>query len=239
MALVIAMNSTTDIDRLRNAPAYLLAEAAAYLRLPVATLRSWVAGRTYATSSGARRFHPLIEPAERDGLRLSFMNLVEGHVLSAIRREHNVSIRNVRKALDFVQKEFKTPRPLVTTQFETDGVDLFVEKYGRLINASQHGQVEMKEIIRGFLKRVQRDAAGVPIKLFPFTRHTPKLDQPQSIEIDPRVSFGRPVLVGSGIRAEILVERFAAGESPAELAKDYGRTEEEIQEAIRYEKLAA
>lgn len=230
---------TTDPDRVRFAPAYYVGEAATYLRLPVATLRSWVAGRSYATTGGPRRFQPLIEPAERDGLRLSFINLVEGHVLSAIRREHNVSIRNVRKALDFVTREFKTERPLIATQFETDGVDLFVEKYGRLINASQHGQVEMKEVIRGFLKRVHRDASGVPIKLYPFTRHTSRLDQPQSIEIDPRISFGRPVLAGSGIRAEVLVERFLAGESSADLALDYGRTEAEIQEAIRYEKLAA
>ncbi len=39
--------------------------------------------------------------------------------------------------------------------------------------------------------------------------------------------------------AEVLVERFLAGDSSAELARDYGRTEEEIQEAIRFEKLAA
>lgn len=232
-------NAAADLNRIRCEPAYYLGEAAGYLRLPVATLRSWVAGRSYATAAGTRRFHPLIEPAERDGLRLSFINLVEAHVLSAIRREHNVSLRNVRKALDYVTREFETKRPLVATEFETDGIDLFVEKYGNLINASQHGQVEMKQVIRGFLKRIRRDADGVPIKLFPFTRHSRNLDQPHSIEIDPRVSFGRPVLAGSGIRAEILVERFLAGESSAELAKDYGRTEAEIQEAIRFEKLAA
>jgi hypothetical protein len=43
-------------------PAYGLAEAARYLKLPVATLRSWVVGRSYPTTGGGGRFHPLIHP---------------------------------------------------------------------------------------------------------------------------------------------------------------------------------
>ncbi len=227
------------LDDLRRLPAYSASEAASYLRMPTATLRSWLAGRAYPTSSGKRFFKPLITPADSDALRLSFMNLVEAHVLSAIRREHNVSISNVRSALDFVRKEFGADEPLIATEFETDGVDLFVEKYGHLMNASKHGQLEMKEVIKQFLKRIVRDSTGLPIKLYPFTRRSEQLDQPRTIEIDPRVSFGRPVLVGTGIRTEILSERFLAGESPADLAKDYGRDAREIEEAIRYQKLAA
>lgn len=233
------MGNAFNLEDLRSAPAYSIAEAAAYLRMPPATLRSWIVGRPYPTSSGSKYFHRLITPADAENFRLSFINLVEGHVLSAIRREHNVSIQNVRKALNFVQKEFGADRPLIQTDFETDGVDLFVEKYGRLINASKHGQLEMKEVIKQFLKRVVRDASGIPIKLFPFTRQSAHLNQPRTIEIDPKISFGRPVIVGTGIRTEVLSERFLAGESTAELAKDYGRAEEEIQEAIRYQKLAA
>lgn len=233
------MERALNIDDVRSSPAYSIEEASAYLRMPGATLRSWIVGRPYATTAGPRFFKPLILPADKERFRLSFINLVEGHVLSAIRREHNISIKNVRKALEFVRREFKTDRPLIATEFETDGVDLFVEKYGRLINASQHGQLEMKEIIKQFLRRIARDASGTPVKLFPFTRFSDRLDQPRTIEIDARISFGRPVLVGTGIRTEVLSERFLAGESTAELATDYGRAEKEIEEAIRYQKLAA
>ncbi len=41
-------------------PAYPVAEAARYLRIAVATLRSWVVGRTYARSGGNAFLEPLI-----------------------------------------------------------------------------------------------------------------------------------------------------------------------------------
>ena len=110
---------------------------------------------------------------------------------------------------------------------------------GALINASQHGQMAMREVLKDFLKRIKRDAQGFPKKLYPFTRNANIREHPVSIEINPVVSFGRPVLIGTSIRTEILVERFLAGESTAELAKDYGREEKDIEEAIRYEKLVA
>jgi uncharacterized protein (DUF433 family) len=53
--------------------------------------------------------------------------------------------------------------------------------------------------------------------------------------IDPRISFGRPVLAGTGIQTTIVVERYKAGESVEELAKDYGRGRLDIEEAIRWE----
>ena len=53
--------------------------------------------------------------------------------------------------------------------------------------------------------------------------------------IDPHVSFGRPVLVGTGIPTAVIAERYKAGESIDELAGDYGRGPSEIEEAIRCE----
>ena len=93
----------------------------------------------------------------------------------------------------------------------------------------------MRELIKQYLRRIDRDKNGLPIKLYPFTRPSENLQQPQLVQIDPQVSFGRPVLTGTGIRTEIVFERFLAGEKPADLANDYGRPEEEIDEALRYE----
>ena len=84
-------------------------------------------------------------------------------------------------------------------------------------------------------RRIDRDKNGLPIKLYPFTRPSENTQQPRLVQIDPQVSFGRPVLTGTGIRTEIVFERFLAGEKPADLADDYGRPEEEIDEALRYE----
>jgi uncharacterized protein (DUF433 family) len=49
------------------------------------------------------------------------------------------------------------------------------------------------------------------------------------------VSFGRPVLAGTGIPTAVIAERYKAGESMDDLADDYGRRRLEIEEAIRCE----
>ena len=60
------------------------------------------------------------------------------------------------------------------------------------------------------------------------------------VVIDPTLSAGRPVITGTGLATEVIAERYKAGETVAELAKDYDRKEAEIEEAIRCElKLAA
>jgi uncharacterized protein (DUF433 family) len=103
-----------------------------------------------------------------------------------------------------------------------------------LINITQQGQIAMRSILRVYLSRIERDASGVPDKLYLFTRPR-SVDEPKVIAMDPYVSFGRPVLVGTGITTAIIAERYKAGESIEELAGDYARPPHDIQEAIRCE----
>ena len=210
-------------------------EAAHHLRLPLSTVRSWVAGRPYETSSGSKRFQPLIElPDRRQGL-LSFRNLVELHVLSAIRRKHKVRLLEVRRAIAYLRQRLGVDHPLADQQMATDGRDLFVERYGKLINASQEGQVAMKAVLADYLERIERDASGLAIRLYPFSGRPAA----RAIALDPRVKFGRPCLAGTGIATDVIVERFDAGDTIAQIAKDYRRPAGDIEEAIRFEKAAA
>jgi len=218
----------------RELPAYRIEEAARYLLIPKSTVRSWVVGYPYKTQTGQRYFKPIIVPASKSPLLLSFINLVEVHILDAIRREHKVSLEKVRKAVNYLKREFPSKHPLADQQFETDGVNLFVEKCRQLIDISQGGQLAMKEILRAHLSRVERDKAGIPAKLYPFTT-TSIQSEPKLIVIDPRVSFGQPVIAGTGIRIATIAERFKAGESIDELADDYDLQPFQILEAIRCE----
>jgi len=221
----------------RELPAYGVVEAARYLLIPLSTLKSWVRGRPYPTQAGERFFRPLIElPGE--GPLLSFINLVEVYVLDAIRRKHEVRLAKIRKALDYLNSKFPSRHPLADHRFETDGLDLFIEKYGQLINISHRGQLEVRQLIHAYLQRIDRDPLGVPVRLYPFIRKR-ELDEPRAVVIDPRISFGRPVLAGTGIATAIIAGRFKAGEPIEKLAEDYGRPSSEIQEAIRCELEAA
>ncbi len=227
----------SSIEDPREIPAYGIPEAALYLRIPRATLRSWVFGRPYRVKSGAARFEPLIRPASEDGVRLlSFMNLVEAHVLSAMRQEFGVDLAAVRRALDFLEKRRPSKHPLADRSFETDGQDLFIRELGQLVAASDDGQRGMREVLDAHLKRIVRDERGAALRLFLFTRggvHAP--DAPRVVLVDPGVSFGRPVLAGTGIPTAVIAERFKAGEAIADLAADYDRSPGDIEEALRCE----
>ncbi len=216
-------------------PAYRIQEAARYLRLPPATLRAWMLGRDYPVRQGLRRFEPVITPADPNSAYLSFTNLVEAHVLSAIRRQHQIPLSKVRAAVKYLRKHFATDRPLADQQFVTDGLDLFVEKLGALIAASSYGQLAMREVLELHLKRVERDPHGVPIRLYPFTHSEPEPAATGAIVIDPAVSFGRPVIGRLGVPTAVIAERYKAGDGIDELATDYGADRYEIEEAIRCE----
>ena len=215
---------------LREMPAYSIAEAAGYLRLPKSTLRAWLLGQ------GA--FRSVIDIADRKSRHLSFINLVEAFVLAGIRREHAIPLPKVRKALGYLRRTFKTDRPLADEEFATDGVELFVEKFGALVGATQAGQMQLREVILDRLTYIRRDTSGTPEKivLFPAGKDSVAAT---SVVIDPRLSFGRPVLDGLGVRTSILAERFKAGDLIDELAREYDASPEAIQNAIRCELIAA
>lgn len=225
-------------EDLRGLPTYTISEVAHYLAVPPPTIRYWSVGRG--------PYEPLIELPEcspTGPTLLSFFNLVELHVLAAIRRKHGVAMPKVRKAIKYLIRTAPSSidqrHPLISYEMETDGLDLFIERYGQLINISQAGQLAMRELIATALHRIDRDSHKVPIRLFPFTR-TEMRNAPEMVVIDPRLSAGRPVIAGTGLTTQIIAERYKAGESVSQLAKDYGRDESEIQEALRCEiKLAA
>jgi uncharacterized protein (DUF433 family) len=224
-----------NVKSVLSTPAYPFIEAAHYLNVPLSTLRAWCLGQGYREDGRTRRFQPLIRLDGKDRRALSFLNLVEAHVLTAIRRQHHVPLPKVRQALSYVSKKLNIQRPLAESEFQTDGMDLFLDKLGSLINVTQAGQTEMAEIIRDHLKRIDRDAKGVPVRLFLFTRKDDLGDQPSPVVIDPRIAFGRPVLAGRSVPTAVLADRFKAGDTLNQLAEDYETSPQEIEEALRCE----
>ncbi len=221
----------------REVPLYPISQAARYLKIPTRTLRDWTLGRTYSINQGneQRNFSPLIQLPNRDIFSLSFMNLIEAHVLKGMRKMENIPLYKIRLALDYIEKQFPSPYPLADNHFQTDGIDLFVEKLGQLLAVSRGGQLTFKEIIQDYLRRIDRDFDAKPLRIYPFLKSNPNANDPKQILIDPLVSFGRPVLVGTGIPTDVLAGRFYSGDSLEELAEDYGVKEEQVEEAIRYE----
>ncbi|MBW4590163.1 hypothetical protein G7B40_001735 [Aetokthonos hydrillicola Thurmond2011] len=59
----------------RDIPTYSVRDAARYLRIPTATIRSWTFGRRYQTANGSNFFKPIIVTKDTRPRLLSFTNL--------------------------------------------------------------------------------------------------------------------------------------------------------------------
>jgi len=206
-------------------PRYTVAEAARLVRATAQTLSRWVRGSSEGPGRASQP--PLIRLDDPDGKYLSFFNLIEASFLAAYRRERT-PMQRVRLALDYSVKELGIARPLLRENFKTDGRNLFYN-FGKdaLVNVSRSGQYAWPVVVEQHFRKLDFDREG-PILMWLF-------DARKTVAVNPRVSFGAPIIAGRGIRTEIIAERFIAEEDPREIAEDFDLTEEEVWDALRWE----
>src|SRR5260370_30168396 len=140
----------------RGIPIYTMDEAARILCLPLSTLKRWTFGKQRHEPSGRRRVYiPLIIPPENpEQLMFSFTNLIEAHVLHAIRRVHKIKMSKVREAIIAILEESECLHPLADIDLYTEGRNILV-KYGNYVNMSAGKQQEMEDVISIYIKRIQ------------------------------------------------------------------------------------
>ena len=211
---------SSAIPSVFDTPAYSCLQAAHYAGVPYQTLRTWTGPEG------------LIRTPEAGGL--SFNNLAEAHVLKSMRKVHKLPLQGIRKALRELAKIRCTEHPLLDETFETDGVNLCIRFNNEIINLSQRSQQEIREFVFLYLKRVNRDDSGRVTRLYPFVVAENETE-PKHISISPIVSFGKPVLSGTGVSTSVIVGRFKARDSVADLAREYRVDPAALEDAIRWE----
>lgn len=220
-----------SVEDVRLMPAYSIAEAARYLSMPSPTLRSWFAGIE-------GHFKAVIRWEVAGDHRLSFSNLVEAHVLRAIRTKHGISMPNVRKALQYVERKENISRLLLHPGLRAGLGRLFLKKYAELIELAPSAQHVIEKALEQYLVAVVQDPVGIPVKLYPWIPD-PAVGAKRSIVIDPQISFGRPVTSLRGITTAVLADQFDAGASIEDLVNDYGLSPQAIEDALAFERAAA
>jgi uncharacterized protein (DUF433 family) len=226
-----------EASDIRDQPAYGPAEAARYLRLPAATLRTWLVGRAYPKGDTQATFHPLIKPASTQPLQVSFYNLIEAHVLRALRTEHGVALAELRKAISYAEKRLQLHRLLLSPELRTHAGQVFLDRYVELINLSASGQLAMRKMFEDHLQRVEWDEWQFPVRLYPYIE-SPQRASDRPIAIDPHVAFGRPIIRRVGVSTAAISDRIDAGETVDALVDDYDLSREEIEQAVLFSRAA-
>jgi uncharacterized protein (DUF433 family) len=217
------VNTLVKDDKL-ELPLYGLAEASLYLRVPMTTLEYWVFGRG--------RIQPMIRAASKQPRSLSFMNLLECHMLAAMRKVYDLRLPKIRKAIAHLSATTAFRHPLIEQPLYTDRTDLIIKEMDKLLNISRGGQFVIPQIMDIHLERIEYEKGK--FKFYPFVRER-SASEPKQIVINPAVGFGKPVIAGTGISTAVIASRFNARESVPDLAKEYGLQESQIEEAIRWE----
>jgi uncharacterized protein (DUF433 family) len=198
-------------------PNYSTVEAALYLRLKVQDVRRWTGEGVICSPAGG----------------ISFLNILELHILKGLRREFGLPFQRIRRALEEYNQTEYSDHPFLDPRLETDGIHLFLHNGDDYLNLNWSGQRGFPQILSTYLRRIDRFANG-EFNFFPFIVGE-DAQEPRSIQMSPNVAFGRPVLASTGIATDVIAGRFRARDSISELAEEYCVPIAMIEDAVRWE----
>jgi uncharacterized protein (DUF433 family) len=217
----------------REAAAYTYADASRILDVPASTIRAWKKGQLYRVDSGDwKRFEEPIPTDLSSGL--SYFDLAEIYVLRSLRQDHRVSLKSIREASDMARLEYGIERLLIHHDFRHDGKELFLHRWDHFASLTLSRQLAFREVLDAYLKRIRYDTEGLTFEFSPVVREL-GVGSPKLLRVNPRISFGRPVIARSGVRTAAIVSRLDAGENPAHVREDFDLTEAEFDQAVLLE----
>jgi len=196
-------------------------------------VRRWLAGYSYKNGN-AKTFQEGLFDSEFgkvEGRQVySFHDLIE--VLFVVNfKKKGVALRTIRSAFEIAKDRFNSKRPFSKLQFKTDGKSIFEEvlqgKKSSMSNLNT-GQFVLAKIIEQSLFKAMEfdnDEASIWYPSYPSKR----------IVVDPKRSFGRPILNDSGVPVEIISAAYEADESFKFVASDYEISIADVKAAIKFE----
>lgn len=201
-------------------PTYRVGEAARYAGVHHNTVSAWFF-----------RGNPVLH-GHKHGEPLSYLQLVEVAFVAFFRRM-KVPMERIRAARMYVAQIFSEEFPFARYQFKTEGMHVLMRYHGfepfdnieDIIVADKFGQLAWGDFLGDKFAEFDYEYE-LAMRWHP--------DGPNSqVVIDPRFAFGAPVV--QNLPTWVVKGRFIAGESPEEIADDFGITTEGVFDALHFE----
>ncbi|MEM6623158.1 MAG: hypothetical protein AAF674_13075 [Pseudomonadota bacterium] len=176
-------------------------------------------------------WHAHYQFLDEDVTEISFLDLVEVRVVSALRRA-NISLQAIRFAIDFAKEKYGLERPLASKSFKTDGTEILVEAIENgvdLVSLSKKhpGQGVFRKIVAQSLNDLEyEDQLAARWRPRDYT----------AIVIDPARKFGDPVLDAYGVSTRTFYNEFLLFEDIDYLSAIYEIPKIQINSCIYFEK---
>jgi uncharacterized protein (DUF433 family) len=191
------------------------------------TAKRWLTGYAYLNPQGERVELPPVTPGLQEIGAVSFIDLIEIVAIGGF-KEMGFTLRQIRRIVVECQQELGVPRPLTTLKFKSDGKDIFLNE-GEVLRGvgRRKGQLAWTKFLQPFLQELDYSEAYAS-RWWPLGKDKP-------IVVDPDYGFGLPVVFESGVRTEIILERFEAGDLHGQIAEDFNLRPVDVERALQFE----
>jgi uncharacterized protein (DUF433 family) len=206
-------------------PLYTLRDVAAFVGMPESTLGTWAngyerrpAGRSPVVGGPViTRFTGL-----GHGPSVPFISLAEAMSLAALRRKEGTPLPQVRRVVDYVERELGLEHALASQDLYLVGAT-FVYDFAKTRGNAElmdlvevvNGQAVWTELVREYLINVAWDTGGWPERI-----RLPRY-RIADIAVDPYHGSGSPYFAANGVSVASIVGRARGGDSDRPLARDY------------------
>lgn len=185
-------------------------EAAALLHEQLRTVRRWAFGYRRNRASGTILHQPLIKtdlPIVDGERALTFVEVIELLYIRAFERA-GASWAIIKEAARVAAKLYSSDHPFALRQLYIDpgslyGAALEADGSESLIQLAGHGQHAFPELVKPYLEQLSFGLNDVADRWWPMGRIG-------GVVIDPRFSFGAPIVEEVGIRTRVLSDAYQA-----------------------------
>lgn len=213
---------------------YSVAEASLLTGVNRHRISRWTRGYTF-TYHGTRQTMPAIIGRETDSAEspiLTFADLMEIRFLDAF-RQNGVSMKALRIAAQRAKELLGRHHPFSTQIFKSDGrtilAEITKETGDKVFLDIVNDQYVFEKVIASYLySGLDFNELKEPSRWWP-------MGKDHAVVIDPRRSFGAPIVAKAGIPTKILKSAVDAEKSLEFVAKWYGAEIDEVMDAVKFE----
>lgn len=191
-----------------EAPTYYIGNVSRLVKISRGRVSRYLSGYEYSyhRDNYYSKVHqpPVINPINKNMTYASFLDLIDLFFVKKF-LDRGFSLQHIRRALDEARFYLGSPH-FARSIFFTNGSEIFLKmpKNGFMISLLKSGQYAINQVVELLNEKIDFEkltGLGYAERWYPMGKQG-------GVVIDPRVSFGRPTLVGRGVATQNIYDLF-------------------------------
>lgn len=207
---------------------YTASDAANILKLPYRKINYWFnkyLKMRFEQSANFRYFFTV-----DNSVAVNFYTLIEIYVFYQL-KENKISSHKIVDAHNAIAGILNTKYPFAKSEMLVSGGGILF-KYGEdIISADKKLQYNIKKVIIPFSHKIEFDNNNFAHKYYP-------LGKKNAVVVNPKNQFGQPIIEGTNIAAQTIIELHESGESIKMISKLYDISQKQVKDAIQFNQAA-